>query len=52
MAYSFRKIFFIGQNLKHVQMTSSFLKLLAFFRLALYIYYLEFITHLTEKYCM
>ena len=49
MAYSFRKIFFIGQNLKHVQMTSSFLKLLAFFRLALYIYCLEFITHLTEN---
>ena len=31
MAYSFRKMFFIGQTLKHVHMTYSFLELLIFF---------------------
>ena len=35
MAYSFRKILFIGQNLKHVHMTYSFLELLIFFWLTL-----------------
>ena len=35
MAYSFRKIFFVGQNLKHVHMTYSFLELLIFFWLTL-----------------
>ena len=31
LAYSFRKMFFIGQNLKHVYMTYSFFELLIFF---------------------
>ena len=31
MAYSFREIFSIGQNLNHVHMTYSFLELLIFF---------------------
>ena len=31
MAYSFQKIIFIGQNLKHFRMTYSFLELLIFF---------------------
>ena len=35
VAYSFRRMFFIGQNLKHVLMTYSFLKLLIFFLLTL-----------------
>ena len=35
MAYSFQKMFFIGQNLKHVHMTYSFLELLIFFWLTL-----------------
>ena len=30
LAYSFRNMFFIGQNLKHVHMTYSFLELLIF----------------------
>ena len=46
LAYSFRKIFFIGQNLKHVHMTYSFLELLIFFWLTqVDIYCLEFISH-------
>ena len=36
MVYSFRKMFFIGQNLKHVHMTNSFLELLIFFCLEFY----------------
>ena len=36
LAYSFRKMFVIGQNLKHVQMTYSFLELLIFFGLKKY----------------
>ena len=36
LAYSFRKMFFIGQNLKHVHMTYSFLELLIFFCLKKY----------------
>ena len=35
MAYSFQKMFFIGQNLSHVNMTYSFHKLLNFFLLTL-----------------
>ena len=35
LAYSFRKMFFIGQNLKYVHMTYSFLELLIFFWLTL-----------------
>ena len=35
VAYSFRRMFFIGQNLKHVLMTYSFLELLIFFLLTL-----------------
>ena len=35
MACSFRKMLFIGQNLKHVQMAYSFLELLIFFWLTL-----------------
>ena len=31
LAYSFRKMFLIGQNLKHVHMAYSFLELLIFF---------------------
>ena len=31
LACSFRKMLFIGQNLKHVHMTYSFLELLIFF---------------------
>ena len=31
LAYGFRKMFFIGQNLKHVHMTYSFLELLILF---------------------
>ena len=46
MAYSFRKMFFIGQNLKHVHMTYYFLELLIFFWLTqVDIYCLEFISH-------
>ena len=45
LAYSFRKIFFIGQNLKHVHMTYSLLELLIFFWLAVVdIKCLEFIS--------
>ena len=35
LTYSFRKMFFIGQNLKYVHMTYSFLELLIFFLLTL-----------------
>ena len=52
MAYSFREMFFIGQNLNCVHMTYSFLELLIFFWLTqvdIYsqvdIYCLEFISH-------
>ena len=41
----YRKMFFIGQNLKHVQMTYSFLELLIFFRLSLVN------IHTSKKYC-
>ena len=49
LAYSFREIFFIGQNLKLVQMTYSFLELLIFFWLTLDISCLEFISHYTKE---
>ena len=42
MVYSFRKMFFIFQYLKHVHMTYSFLELLIFFCL-------EFISHHTKE---
>ena len=42
MAYSFQKMFFIGQNLKHIHMMYYFLKLLIFFWLTLHC--LEFIS--------
>ena len=42
-------MFFIGQNLKHVHMTYSFLELLIFFWLTLDIYCLEFISHHTKE---
>ena len=46
MAYSFRKMLLIGQNLKHVHMTYSFLELLIFFWLTqVDIYSLKFISH-------
>ena len=46
MAYCFREMLFIGQNLKNAHMTYSFLELLIFFWLTLLdIYYLEFISH-------
>ena len=46
LAYNFRKIFFIGQNLKHIHMACTFLKLLIFFWLTLVNNYcLEFISH-------
>ena len=35
LACSFRKMLFVGQNLKHVHMTYSFLELLIFFSLTL-----------------
>ena len=43
LAYGFRKMFFISQNLKNVHMTCSFLEHLSFFRLD--IFCLEFIYH-------
>ena len=49
LAFSFRKMLFIGQNLKHVHMTYSFLELLIFFWLTLDIYCLEFISHHTKE---
>ena len=36
LAYNFRKMLFIGQNLKHIHMTYSFLELLIFFCLKKY----------------
>ena len=51
MAYSFLKIFFIGQNLKEALMTHSLFELLIFFLLTLLIFFLldiyclEFISH-------
>ena len=46
MAYSFWKMFFIGQIINHVHMTNSFLELLIFFRLTqVDIYSLKFISH-------
>ena len=46
MTYSFREMFFIGQNLNRVHMTYSFLELLIFFWLTqVDIYCLEFISH-------
>ena len=42
LAYSFRKIFSIGQNLKHIHMTHSFFELLIFFWLTLVTKYLLF----------
>ena len=47
--YSFLKIFFISQNLKHFQMTYSFLEFLVFYSLNLVdIYCLEFISPHTK----
>ena len=43
LAYGFRKMFFISQNLKNVHMAYSFLEHLIFFRLD--IFCLEFIYH-------
>ena len=43
LAYGFRKMFFISQNLKNVHLTYSFLEHLIFFRLD--IFCLEFIYH-------
>ena len=49
LAYSlFQKIFFSGQNLKHVHMTYSFLEILIFFWLTLEIYCLKFISRFTK----
>ena len=46
MPYSFRKMFFLGQDINHVHMTYSFLKLLIFFWLTqVDIYSLKFISH-------
>ena len=46
MAYTFRKTFFIGQNINHVHMKNSFLELLIFFWLTqVDIYSLKFISH-------
>ena len=42
-------MFFIGQNLKHVHMTHSFLELLIFFWLTLVDICLEFISHHTKE---
>ena len=42
-------MFFIGQNLKHVHMTCSFLELLIFFGLTLDISCLKFISHPTKE---
>ena len=39
MAYSFRKMFFIGENLKHVYMAYYFLEFLIFFWLTLVVYF-------------
>ena len=44
LAYIFRKMFFIGQNLKHVHMTYSFLELFIFFGLTL-----DIISHHTKE---
>ena len=50
LAYSFRKMFFIGQNSKHVRIRYSFLELLIFFWLTLVnIYCLEFISHYIKE---
>ena len=50
MAYSFRKMFFIGQNLKHIHMAYSFIELLIFFWLTLVdTLCLEFISHHAKK---
>ena len=38
-------MFFIGQNLKHVYMSYSFLELLIFWLTLVDIYFLEFISH-------
>ena len=43
---------FIGQNLKHIHMTYSFLELLIFFWLTLDISYLEFISHRIKEILM
>ena len=50
LTYSFQKMFFIGQNLKYVHMTYSFVKVLIFFWLTLVnIYCLEFISHYIKE---
>ena len=49
LAYSFRKMFFIGKNLKHVHMTYFFLELEIWFWLTLVIQCLEFISHHTKR---
>ena len=53
MAYSFQKMFFIGQYLKHVHMTYLFLELLVFCWLILVdIYCLELFLTTYKNYCM
>ena len=52
LAYSFRKMFFIGQNLNHVHMTYSFLELLIFFLTQVDIYFLELFLTTSQKYCI
>ena len=52
MAYSFWKMFFIGQNLNHVHMTYSFLELLIFFLTQVDIYFLELFLTTSQKYCI
>ena len=50
LAYSFRKMLFIDQNLKHLHITYSFLERLIFVRLTLVnIYCLEFISHYIKE---
>ena len=50
LAYFLWNMFFIGQNLKHVYMTYSFLELLIFFWLPLAdIYCLEFFSHYIKE---
>ena len=54
MAHNFRKMFFIGQNLKHVSMTYSFLELLIIFLSTLVEIFIIWGLFLTtsKKYCM
>ena len=50
LPYSLKKMFFIGQKLKHVHMTYSFPELLIFFWVPLVgIYCLEFVSHYVKE---